>query len=128
MAAAIFPAVEPGSALFPQLQQLREQITSDPALSVDGDTALQAELSPRRGRAGDVRVGRFYWSARRADPALAMGFTARTLYYDGKTGVSRTYDFPDDPLMGWLDQDDGPLRCHCCGGTGRGRRPASPSW
>ncbi|HXR68527.1 MAG TPA: aminoglycoside phosphotransferase family protein [Dermatophilaceae bacterium] len=112
MAPTIFPAVEPGSALFPQLQQLREQITSDPALSVDGDTALQAELSPRRGRAGDVRVGRFYWSARRADPALAMGFTARTLYYDGKTGVSRTYDFPDDPLMGWLDQDDGPLRCH----------------
>jgi aminoglycoside phosphotransferase len=124
MAPAIFPAVEPESAVFPELQQLREEITADPALSVNGDTngdmsgdtggdtEVQAELRPRRGRSGDVRVGRFYWSARRADPAAAMGFTARTLYYDPKVGIARTYDFPDEPLMDWLAQDDGPLFCH----------------
>ena len=41
-----------------------------------------------------------------------MGFTARTLYYDRKVHGSRTYDFPDEPLMDWLGQEDGPLRCH----------------
>jgi hypothetical protein len=42
-------------------------------------------------------VGRFYWSARRADPASALGFTARTLYHDRKVHGSRTYDFPEEP-------------------------------
>jgi aminoglycoside phosphotransferase len=112
MASAIFPAVEPESGVFPQLQQLREEITSDPGLQADADTVVQAELRPRRRRNGDVDVGRFYWSARRADPAAAMGFTARTLYVHGKVHASRTYDFPDDPLMDWLGEDDGPLGCY----------------
>jgi hypothetical protein len=108
----IFPAVEPESEVFPQLQRLREEITSDPGLQVDGDMEVQAELLPRLRRNGEVHVRRFYWSARRADPAAAMGFTARTLYSDSKVHVSRTYDFPDEPLMDWLGQDDGPLLCH----------------
>jgi hypothetical protein len=97
MAPAIFPAVEPGSGVFPQLQQLREAIASDPKLQANADTAVQAELVPRLGRDGDVFVGRFYWSARRADPASALGFTARTLYHDRKVHGSRTYDFPEEP-------------------------------
>jgi hypothetical protein len=119
MAPVIFPAVEPGSAVFPLLQRLRGEITSDPGLSngdsgggAHGDTEVQTELRPRRGRDGDVRVRRFYWSARRTDPAAPTGFTARTLYYDAKTDASRTYDFPEDPLMDWLGQEDGPLLCH----------------
>lgn len=111
MAPAIFPAVEPGSGVFPRLQQLREEITSDPELE-GRDTAVQAELVPRRGRDGDVRVGRFYWSARRDDPASALGFTSRTLHHDRFVHGSRTYDFPEEPLMDWLGQEDGPLRCH----------------
>ena len=118
---AIFPAVEPGSAVFPQLQRLREEIRSDPELSdgADGDTQVQAELRPRRGRDGEVGLRRFYWSAGRVDPATATGFTARTLYYEGLAGVSHTYDFPDDPLMGWLGEDDGPLLCHGVGASVR---------
>jgi hypothetical protein len=112
MASTIFPAVEPESGVFPQLQRLREEIASDPGLSANDDTVVRAELVPRRTPDGDVSVGRFYWSARCADPAAAMGFTARTLYYDRKVRLSRTYDFPDEPLMDWLVQDDGPLRCH----------------
>ena len=113
MTSEIFPAVEPESGVFPQLEQLRAEITSDPGLQASGDTVVQAELLPRRRRSdGDVSVKRFYWSARRADPAATMGFTARTLYHDRKVHASRTYDFPDDPLMDWLGQDDGPLDCH----------------
>lgn len=112
MALAIFPAVEPESAVFPRLQQLREAVDADPELHATGDTTVRAELLPRRRSSGDVELRRFYWSARRADPAAATGFTARTLYFDAKVGVSRTYRFPKEPLMGWLDQHDGPLLCH----------------
>lgn len=122
MAPAVFPAVESESAVFPQLERLREAVEADPELRAGGDQAVRAELLPRRRSSGEVELRRFYWSARRADPAAATGFTARTLYYDAKNrdakdrdakaGASRTYDFPNEPLMDWLDQDDGPLRCH----------------
>ena len=112
MAPGIFPAVEPKSAVFPQLQQLRAEITSDPGLRAEDDTILRAELRPRRKAGGEVELRAFYWSIQRADPVAAMGFRARTLYYDRKLGASRTYDFPDEPVMDWLSQDDGPLLCH----------------
>ena len=112
MTPGIFPAVEPESVVFARLQQLRAEITSDPRLREGHDTILRAELRPRRKTCGAVGLRRFYWSVQRADPAAAMGFRARTLYYDRKLGASRTCDFPDEPLMEWLSQDDGPLLCH----------------
>ena len=112
MAPGIFPAVEPESAVFPQLQQLRAEITSDPGLREGHDTILRAELRPGRKAGGAVELRRFYWSIQRADPAAATGFRARTLHYDRRLGASRTCDFPDEPLMEWLTQDDGPLLCH----------------
>ena len=112
MAPGIFPAVEPESVVFARLQQLRAEITSDPGLCGQDDTIVRAELRPRRRAGGVVELQRFYWSVQRADPAAAMGFRARTLCDDRKLGTSSTYDFPDEPLMDWLNQDDGPLLCH----------------
>ena len=106
----VFPAVEPASAVYPRLLELRAAVAADPELLAGGE--VRAELLPRRRASGEVVVRRFYWSARRFDPELPLGFAARTLYTHEKRPGQRTYDFPDEPVMDWLVDPAGPLRSH----------------
>jgi len=104
----VFPAVEPTSGVHPYLVELRAAIAADPRL-LAGDE-VRAELLPRRRATGEVVVRRFYWSARRTDPSVPLGFAARTLHTSEKQPGLRTYDFPADPVMRWLVDPAGPLR------------------
>ncbi len=106
----VFPAVEPASAVYHRLVELRDIIARDPGLR--GGSEVRAELLPRRRADGSVAVRRFYWSARRTDGRLPLGFTARTLYLHEKAPEPRAYDFPEEPVMQWLAEPSGPLRSH----------------
>ena len=110
MTQPVFPAVEPASGVYPHLVALRAVIADDPALRAPGE--VRAELLPRRLPTGEVVTRRFYWSARRTDPTLPLGFTARTLHTDAKQSGHRIHDFPDEPVMRWLVDPDGPLLSH----------------
>lgn len=112
---SVFPAVEPASAVYPQLLELRAIVAHDPVLRDAPE--VRAELLPRRRADGSVVLRRFYWSARRADGRLPLGFAARTLHVHEKAPEPRTYDFPEEPVMQWLAEPSGPLRAH--GGSAR---------
>jgi aminoglycoside phosphotransferase len=58
---------------------------------------------------GVVERTRFYWSTQYADPLSPWGFAARTLHC-GATGAPEVFSFPSEPVLTWLDDDEGPLR------------------
>jgi aminoglycoside phosphotransferase len=106
-----FGSVEPASQVHPVLVQLRDAIGADHGLTVDADASVRAEVLPRVPAGGNVELVRCYWSVQRSDPSTACGFTARTLHWDRRTGVS-VVDFPADPAMDWVAGPGGPLSGH----------------
>jgi aminoglycoside phosphotransferase len=111
----VFPAVEPASTVFAPLQTLREAILADPGLAPDGVARVRAELRLRPDPTDGAQIARFYWSLQRTDPGAPLGFTARTLYDgrriddDRRLAVPTAHDFPDEPVLTWLADSDGPL-------------------
>jgi aminoglycoside phosphotransferase len=113
----VFPAVEPASPVYGRLQELRDRIGADPRLRPGGGNVVRAELLPRRRSGGGAEIQRFYWSVRRPAPGSPLGFASHTLFDDRRAGIHRVYEFPEEPVLDWLDDPNGPLGSHGPGAT-----------
>ncbi|HET7350966.1 MAG TPA: aminoglycoside phosphotransferase family protein [Marmoricola sp.] len=110
-ARGFFPAVEQESEVRPLLDRFRSRAEAE--IERHGNIAATVHAELRADGAPDrtVALRRFYWSTQHHDPTSAYGFAARTLHWAGDDAAGlQLHEFPDDPALTWLDQDDGPLR------------------
>ena len=110
MPSGFFPAVEPDAPVQPLLDRLRPAVRAEVERHDGLDVTVHAELRAVPGTDGDVALKRFYWSTQQRDPTAPHGFGARTLYCAEESSSPRLHEFPSDPALPWLDDDDGPLR------------------
>jgi aminoglycoside phosphotransferase len=110
MPSGFFPAVEPDAPVRPLVEGLRPAVEREMELHGGRAAAVHAELRADLESDGTAVLQRFYWSTQRADPGSLTGFAARTLYSDRKAPELRLHEFPSDPVLAWLADDDGPLR------------------
>ena len=111
MPSGFFPAVEPDSPVYPMLQRLLPAVRAETELPDGVDATIHTELRAGRLPTGDVELQRFYWSAQHADPQSPIGFGGRMVHCDAKkTTAPQTFVFPSEPVLTWLEDDDGPLR------------------
>ena len=111
MPSGFYPAVEPDSPVFPMLQRLLPAVRAETGLPDGVNATIHTELRADRLPSGDVAMRRFYWSAQHPDPLSPLGFGGRMLYCDAKKAAApQTFVFPAEPVLTWLDDDDGPLR------------------
>jgi hypothetical protein len=108
MPSGVFPAVEPAAPVHELLERLRPAVRAEVDRYDGQDVHVHAELRAARGPQGEPELRRFYWSTQRADPT--HGFTARTLHCATDPESLRVHEFPADPVLTWLDDEDGPLR------------------
>ena len=110
MPSGFFPGVDPDAPVRPLLVRLQSAVEAEMAAYDGADVTVHAELRAVRGADGDAELERFYWSTQHADPTSAWGFAARTLYCDRRSELPQVHEFPSDPALTWLGDDDGPLR------------------
>ena len=110
MPSGFFPAVEPDAPVRPLLDRLRPAVQAEVERYDGRQVTVHAELRAASGTDGDVALNRFYWSSQHVDPTAPHGFGARTLFCAEQSSSPRVHEFPADPALPWLDDDDGPLR------------------
>lgn len=110
MPRGFFPAVEPDAPVHPLLERLRPFVQAEIERYDGVDVTVHAELRAAREAECEVALKRFYWSSQHADPTSPRGFGARTLHVAGSSSSPQVHEFPSDPALPWLDDDDGPLR------------------
>lgn len=108
MPKGFFPGVEEDAVVRPLLMKLATEAEIQPS---DGaDAHVHTELRVRRGRDGGAGLMRFYWSRQVTDRNAPWGFAARTIYCDKRDPTPRVHEFPSEPALTMLTDENGPLR------------------